>query len=77
MNSRPEQAAEALSKSVSGKVAPTEFLKYLQSPVYQSYTSNADLKTQAQAMLSLGALKNAPKSAADFYVFPAEAGPKW
>ncbi len=77
MNSHPEQAAEALSKSVSSKVPPAEFLKYLQSPVYKSFTTNADLKTQAEAMRSLGALKNAPKSAADFYVFPAEAGAKW
>jgi ABC-type nitrate/sulfonate/bicarbonate transport system substrate-binding protein len=77
MNSHPEMAADALSKSVGGKVPPAEFLKYLKSPMYQSYTTDADLKTQAEAMRSFGALNNAPKSAADFYAFPADAGPKW
>jgi ABC-type nitrate/sulfonate/bicarbonate transport system substrate-binding protein len=77
MNANPDKAAEMLSKSVEGKVPASEFEKYLKSGMFESYTNNADLRTQAQAMHDFGALTNTPKSPNDFYVFPAEAGAKW
>lgn len=77
MNANPEKAAEMLSKSVEGKVPAAEFVKYMKSGVYQSYTTDADLKTQAQAMQTFGSITKQPKDAKDFYAYPAEAGAKW
>ncbi len=77
MNANPEKAAEMLSKSVDGKVPPADFVKYMKSGVYQSYTADADLKTQAQAMKSFGSITKQPKDSGDFYAYPAEAGTKW
>ncbi len=77
MKSHPDKAAEMLSKSTGNKVSPADFVKYLKSATYDSYTTNADLRTQAEAMHAFGALKRLPKGPADFYAFPSEAGDKW
>lgn len=77
MLANPDKAAEMMSKSTGGKVPTAEFVKYLSSPTYASYTTGADLKTQAAAMQSFGALTHVPKGPEDFYAFPAEAGTKW
>lgn len=77
MNANQEKAAEVMSKSVDNKVPPAEFVKYMKSGMAQNYTTDADLKTQATAMKAFGAISRVPKGAADFYVFPNEAGTKW
>ena len=77
MNANPEKAAEVMSKSVDNKVPPAEFVKYLKSKMFQSYTADADLKTQAQAMQAFDAITKLPKDAKDFYAYPGEAGAKW
>jgi NitT/TauT family transport system substrate-binding protein len=77
MNANPEKAAEMLSKSVDGKVPAAEFVKYMKSGVYESYTTDADLKTQAAAMQAFGSISKLPKDAKDFYAYPTEAGAKW
>jgi len=77
MNANPQPAAEMLSKSVGNKVPASEFMKYMKSGVYLSYTTDADLKTQAQAMRAFGAISKEPKDAKDFYAYPTEAGTKW
>ncbi len=77
MKANPEKAAEMMSKSTGNKVSGSDFVKYLKSATYDSYTTDADLKTQAAAMYSFGALKRVPKGPGDFYAFPAEAGAKW
>jgi ABC-type nitrate/sulfonate/bicarbonate transport system substrate-binding protein len=77
MNANPEKASEVMSKSVDNKVPPAEFLKFMKSGMAQSYTTDADLKTQANAMHAFGAISKLPKDAKDFYVYPAEAGSKW
>ncbi len=77
MKANPDKAAEMLSKSTAGKVTKDEFVVYLKSPMYDSYTQNADLKTQAASMQSFGAISRVPQGPADFYAFPAEAGAKW
>jgi NitT/TauT family transport system substrate-binding protein len=77
MNANPDKAAEMLSKSVEGKVPAAEFVKYLKSGMFESYTTNADLRTQAEAMQAFGAISKVPKDAKDFYAFPADVGAKW
>ena len=77
MKANPEKAAEMMSKSTGGKVAAAEFVKYLKSTTYESYTQNADLKTQAAAMKAFGSISRAPKGPEDFYAYPSEAGAKW
>jgi NitT/TauT family transport system substrate-binding protein len=77
MNANPDRAAEVLSKSVDNKVPAAEFAKYLKSEVFQSYTTGADLKTQAQAMQAFGAITKLPKDAKEVYAYPGEAGAKW
>lgn len=77
MKAYPEKAAEMMSNSTGNKVSTSEFVKYLKSATYDSYTTDADLKTQAAAMHTFGALKRQPKGPEDFYAFPAEAGAKW
>lgn len=77
MNANPDKAAEMLSKSVENKVPAAEFAKYLKSGVYQSYTADADLRSQAQAMKAFGAISKEPKDPKDFYAYPGEAGTKW
>lgn len=77
MNANPEKAAEMLSKSVNNKVPAADFVKYMKSGVYQSYTTDADLKTQAQAMQAFGAISKTAKDPKDFYAYPGEAGSKW
>jgi ABC-type nitrate/sulfonate/bicarbonate transport system substrate-binding protein len=77
MNANPDKAAEMLSKSVDNKVPAAEFVKYLKSGMFQSYTADADLHTQAKAMKEFGAITKLPKDAKDFYAYPAEAGAKW
>jgi ABC-type nitrate/sulfonate/bicarbonate transport system substrate-binding protein len=77
MNANPEKAAEVMSKSVGGKVPAAEFVKYMKSGTALSYTTDADLKTQAAAMHAFGAISKEPKDASDFYVYPKEAGSKW
>ena len=77
MNANPGKAAEMLSKSVEGKVPASEFTKYFQAGVYESYTTNADLRAHARAMKTFGSITKEPKAPEDFYVFPVESGPKW
>lgn len=77
MKANPAKAAEMMSKSTGGKVSPKDFEKYLKSTTYDSYTQNADLKTQAASMHMFGALNRVPKGPEDFYAYPAEAGAKW
>ena len=77
MKANPEKAAEMMSKSTGNKVSPANFVKYLKSTTYDSYTQNADLKTQAAAMKAFGAISRVPKGPEDFYAYPAEAGAKW
>ena len=77
MKANPEKAAEMMAKSTGNKVPKEEFVKYLKSPMYDSYSQNADLKTHAASMQSLGAITRVPKGPEDFYAFPAEAGAKW
>jgi len=77
MNANPEKAAEMMAKSTGNKVSTADFVKYLKSSTYKSYTTDADLKTQAEAMHAFGALKHLPKGPQDFYAFPDEAGKKW
>jgi ABC-type nitrate/sulfonate/bicarbonate transport system substrate-binding protein len=77
MNANPDKAAEMLSKSVDGKVSAADFVKYLKSGVFQSYTSDADLKTQAEAMQAFGAISKVPKEPKEFYAFPNDVGTKW
>lgn len=77
MKANPDKAAEMMSKSTGSKVAAADFVKYLKSTTYDSYTQNADLKTQAEAMKAFGAISRVPKGPEDFYAFPSEAGAKW
>jgi len=77
MKANPDKAAEMLAKSTGNKVSKEEFVTYLKSPMYDSYTQNADLKTHAASMKSLGAISRSPKGPEDFYAYPAEAGTKW
>ncbi len=77
MKTHPEKAAEMMSKSTGNKVPASDFVKYLQSATYESQSQNADLKTQAEAMKSFGAIKRSPKGPGDFYAFPDQAGTKW
>jgi ABC-type nitrate/sulfonate/bicarbonate transport system substrate-binding protein len=77
MKANPEKAAEMMSKSTGNKVSTADFVKYLKSATYDSYTQNADLKTQAAAMQTFGAIKRVPKGPEDFYAYPNEAGAKW
>lgn len=77
MKANPEKAAEMMSKSTGGKVGAPEFVKYLKSATYESYTQNADLKTQAAAMKTFGSISRAAKGPEDFYAYPSEAGAKW
>lgn len=77
MKANPEKAAEMMSKSTGNKVSTADFVKYLKSATYDSYTQNADLKTHAAAMQAFGAIKRVPSGPADFYAFPNEAGAKW
>jgi ABC-type nitrate/sulfonate/bicarbonate transport system substrate-binding protein len=77
MVAHPDKAAVYMSKSTGNKVSPEDFVKYLKSPTYQTYSQNADLKTQAAAMKEFGSISRAPKGPEDFYAFPAEAGSKW
>ena len=77
MKANPDKAADMLSKSTGSKVAAAEFVTYLKSPTFESYTQNGDLKTQAAAMKAFGSLERAPKGPEDFYAYPADAGAKW
>ena len=77
MKANPERAAEMMSKSTGNKVSAADFVKYLKSATYDSYTQNADLKAQAEAMKAFGAISRVPKGPEDFYAYPAEAGAKW
>jgi len=77
MNKNPEKAAEMLSNSVENKIPGSEFLKYMKSGVFQSYTTNADLKTQARAMKAFGAISKEVTESKQFYAYPNEAGEKW
>lgn len=77
MNANQEKAAEVMSKSVGNKVPAAEFVKYMKSGMAQNYTTDADLKTQANAMHDFGAIGKKPKDAKDFYLYPDEAGAKW
>jgi ABC-type nitrate/sulfonate/bicarbonate transport system substrate-binding protein len=77
MKKYPDKAAEMLSKSTGNKVSDKDFIVYLNSPMYDSYSQNADLKTHAASMLSFGAMTRAPKGPEDFYAYPGEAGAKW
>lgn len=77
MKAHPEKAAEMMSKSTGNKVSTADFVKYLKSATYDSYTQNADIKTQAAAMKAFGAINRVPKGPEDFYAYPAEAGAKW
>lgn len=77
MKANPEKAAEMMSKSTGNKVSTADFVKYLKSATYDSYTQNADLKTQAASMQTFGAIKRVPKGPEDFYAYPSEAGAKW
>ncbi len=77
MKRHPDKAAEMMSKSVGGKVPPKDFVEYMKSDLYDTYTTNADLKGQAESMKALGAISRVPKGPADFYAFPDHAGEKW
>ncbi|MDQ3025038.1 MAG: ABC transporter substrate-binding protein [Pseudomonadota bacterium] len=77
MKANPDKAAEMMSKSTAGKVTAAEFLTYLKSSTFESYTQNADLKTQAAAMKAFGSISRVPKGPEDFYAYPSEAGAKW
>lgn len=77
MKRHPDKAAEMMSKSVGGKVPPADFVRYMASDLYGTYTEDADLKGQAKSMRALGVIKREPKGAADFYAYPDEAGSKW
>ncbi len=77
MKAYPENAAEMMSKSTDNKESAANFLKYMKSTTYDSYTQNAGLKVQAEAMKALGAIHRVPKGPEDFYAYPAEAGPNW
>jgi NitT/TauT family transport system substrate-binding protein len=77
MKRHPDKAAEMMSKSVGGKVPAADFVRYMSSDMYATYTQDADLKAQAASMRTLGVITHTPKGPADFYAFPDEAGKKW
>ena len=77
MKTHPKESADLLSKSTDGKESAADFEKYLTSPVYDSYTTDANLKTHAASMHSLGVLGHVPEGPQDVYAYPAEAGSKW
>jgi ABC-type nitrate/sulfonate/bicarbonate transport system substrate-binding protein len=77
MKANPDKAAAMMSKSTGDKVPAAEFVKYLKSTTYDSYTQDADLKTQATAMKSFGSISRAPAGPEDFYAYPKDAGSKW
>ena len=77
MKRHPDKAAEAMSRTVQGKVSAPDFARYMQSDLYGTYTSDADIGGQAKSMLELGAISKSPKGPADFYAFPEQAGQKW
>lgn len=77
MREHPLEAAEMMSKSVNGKVTASEFAKYMESDLYDTYTRDADIQTHAKSMLALGVIKRTPSGPSDFYAFPEEAGEKW
>jgi ABC-type nitrate/sulfonate/bicarbonate transport system substrate-binding protein len=77
MKRHPDKAAEAMSKSVGGKVSPADFTRYMSSDLYATYTQDADLKGQAESMRALGVISRKFDSAADFYAYPDQAGTKW
>lgn len=77
MLANPEKAAQMMSKSTGNKVTDKEFTAYIKSPLYASFPTNANLKTQAASMHALGAMTRVPKGVEDFYAYPANAGPQW
>lgn len=77
MKQNPKAAAEAMSKSVGGKVSAADFERYMASDLYVTTTSNADVRGQAASMKALGAISKEPKGPEDFYMFPDQAGEKW
>lgn len=77
MKEHPQEAAEMMSKSVGGKVSAAEFVKYMKSELYGTFTRDANLQGQAKSMLTLGVIKRSPKGPGDFYAFPDQAGEKW
>jgi NitT/TauT family transport system substrate-binding protein len=77
MKANPDKAAEMMAKSTGNKVTKEEFVTYIKSPMYDSYTKNAELRTHAASMQAVGAISRTPGGPADFYAYPAEAGDKW
>ena len=77
MKRHPDKAAEMMSKSVGGKVPAADFVRYMGSDLYGTYTKDADLKGQAESMRALGIISRKVTGASDFYAYPEEAGTKW
>lgn len=77
MAANPEKAAAVMSRTTQGKVSEKDFAIYIKSPLYESYTKNANLKMHAASMQALGAISKAPRSPEEIYAFPAGAGPNW
>ena len=77
MKRHPDKAAEMMSKSVGGKVPAADFVRYMASELYATYTQDANLKGQAESMRALGVISRTPKGPTDFYAYPDEAGSKW
>jgi ABC-type nitrate/sulfonate/bicarbonate transport system substrate-binding protein len=77
MKRHPHKAAEMMSKSVGGKVPAADFVRYMASELYATYTQDANLKGQAESMRALGVISRTPKGPTDFYAYPDEAGSKW
>jgi NitT/TauT family transport system substrate-binding protein len=77
MNANPAKAAQVMSQSTGGKESAKNFEKYLQSPVYKSFTKGANLQAYGKSLYELGTLKRAPTNVNDVYAFPEQAGDKW
>lgn len=77
MIANPEKAAAVMSRTTQGKVSEADFVKYIKSPLYESYTKNANLKVHAASMQALGAISKVPKGPEEIYAYPAEAGADW
>lgn len=77
MNANPAKAAAVMSESTGGKESAENFEIYLKSPVYKSFSKDANLQAYAKSLQELGAIKKVPAASSDVYAFPDQAGEKW
>ncbi|GAA2588165.1 ABC transporter substrate-binding protein [Dactylosporangium fulvum] len=73
----PDEAAKVLSEASDGKVSPEEQARYLKSDLLTLRTTNAGFRRQAEILVDLGELKEAPRDPAEIYAYKDQAGENW